>query len=83
MTRALAKELGGDNVLVNTVAPGFTMSDGVLANPVQLEQLQGVSAKAQILVRNQYPEDAVGAVVFFAGDDSAFITGLHWSSTAG
>src|SRR5205807_6030406 len=39
MTRSLAKELGGDNVLVNTVAPGFTMSDGVLANPVQLEQL--------------------------------------------
>jgi len=32
MTKALAKELGGDNILVNTVAPGFTMSDGVLAN---------------------------------------------------
>jgi NAD(P)-dependent dehydrogenase (short-subunit alcohol dehydrogenase family) len=75
MTRVLAKELGGDNVLVNTVAPGFTMSDGVLANPVQLEQLQEVSAKARVLVRNQYPEDIVGAVLFFASDDSSFITG--------
>jgi NAD(P)-dependent dehydrogenase (short-subunit alcohol dehydrogenase family) len=75
MTRALAKELGGDNVLVNTVAPGFTMSDGVLANPVQLEKLQDVSAKARVLVRDQYPEDIVGAVLFFAGDESAFITG--------
>jgi NAD(P)-dependent dehydrogenase (short-subunit alcohol dehydrogenase family) len=75
MTRALAKELGGDNVLVNTVAPGFTMSDGVLANPVQVEKLQEVSAKARALVRDQYPEDIVGAVVFFASDDSAFITG--------
>ena len=28
-TRALAKELGKDGVLVNCVAPGFTMSDGV------------------------------------------------------
>jgi NAD(P)-dependent dehydrogenase (short-subunit alcohol dehydrogenase family) len=75
MTRALAKELGGDGVLVNTVAPGFTMSDGVLSNPVQLEKLQEVSAKARVLVRDQYPEDIVGAVLFFAGDSSAFVTG--------
>ena len=32
-TRALAKELGKDNVLVNCVAPGFTMSEGVKQNP--------------------------------------------------
>jgi NAD(P)-dependent dehydrogenase (short-subunit alcohol dehydrogenase family) len=75
MTRALAKELGGDNVLVNTVAPGFTISDGVLANPVQLEQLREASAKARVLVRDQYPEDIVGAVLFFAGDESSFVTG--------
>jgi NAD(P)-dependent dehydrogenase (short-subunit alcohol dehydrogenase family) len=75
MTRALAKELGADNVLVNAVAPGFTMSDGVLANPVQLEKLQEVSAKARVLVRDQYPDDVVGAVVFFASEGSSFITG--------
>jgi NAD(P)-dependent dehydrogenase (short-subunit alcohol dehydrogenase family) len=74
MTRALAKELGGDNVLVNTIAPGFTLSDGVLDNPTQVEQLQDVSAKARVLVRDQYPEDIVGAVLFFAADESAFIT---------
>jgi NAD(P)-dependent dehydrogenase (short-subunit alcohol dehydrogenase family) len=75
MTRALAKELGGAGVLVNTIAPGFTMSDGVLANPVQLEKLRDVSVNARVLVRDQYPEDIVGAVVFFASDDSSFITG--------
>ena len=75
MTKALAKELGGDNILVNTVAPGFTMSDGVLANDVQIQQLQEVSAKARVLARDQYPEDIVGAVAFFAGDGAAFITG--------
>lgn len=75
MTRSLAKELGGDGVLVNTVAPGFTMSDGVLANPVQVEQLRDVSVKARVLARDQYPEDIVGAVVFFASDESSFITG--------
>jgi NAD(P)-dependent dehydrogenase (short-subunit alcohol dehydrogenase family) len=75
MTRGLAKELGGDNILVNTIAPGFTMSDGVMANPTQLEQLQDVSAKARVLVRDQYPEDIVGAVLFFSSDESSFITG--------
>jgi NAD(P)-dependent dehydrogenase (short-subunit alcohol dehydrogenase family) len=75
MTRGLAKELGRDNILVNTIAPGFTMSDGVMANPTQLEQLQDVSAKARVLVRDQYPEDIVGAVLFFASDESSFITG--------
>jgi NAD(P)-dependent dehydrogenase (short-subunit alcohol dehydrogenase family) len=75
MTKALARELGGDNILVNAVAPGFTMSDGVLANDVQLQQLQEVSAKARVLARDQYPEDIVGAVAFFAGDGAAFITG--------
>ncbi|MGI8715978.1 MAG: SDR family NAD(P)-dependent oxidoreductase [Solirubrobacteraceae bacterium] len=75
MTKALAKELGGHNILVNTVAPGFTMSDGVLANDIQIQQLQEASVKARVLVRDQYPEDIVGAVAFFAGDGASFITG--------
>ncbi len=75
LTRALAKEVGGAGVLVNTVAPGFTMSEGVLANPVQIEKLQEVSVKARVLQRDQVPEDIVGAVVFFCSPDSAFVTG--------
>ena len=38
-TRALAKELGGE-ILVNCVAPGFTMSDGVEEHPEVVEALQ-------------------------------------------
>jgi len=75
LTRALAKEVGGDGVLVNTVAPGFTMSDGVLANPVQVEKLQEVSVAARVIRRDQLPGDIVGAVVFLSGPESAFITG--------
>jgi NAD(P)-dependent dehydrogenase (short-subunit alcohol dehydrogenase family) len=74
-TRALAKELGGDEVLVNCVAPGFTMSQGVREHPEVVEALRDVSISARTLQRDQQPEDVVGAVVFLCGPGAAFITG--------
>jgi NAD(P)-dependent dehydrogenase (short-subunit alcohol dehydrogenase family) len=75
LTRALAKELGKDNVLVNCVAPGFTMSAGVEANPEVIEKLRDVSVAARTIQRDQLPEDVVGAVVFLCGPGADFITG--------
>ncbi len=75
ITKALAKELGGDGILVNGIAPGFTLSDGVMANPVQLEKLKEVSLQARVIQRDQVPSDLVGAAVYFASADSAFVTG--------
>jgi NAD(P)-dependent dehydrogenase (short-subunit alcohol dehydrogenase family) len=75
MTKAIAKEVGDAGILVNTVAPGFTMSDGVLANPVQVQKLQEISVKARVIQRDQFPSDVVGAIVFFCSDDSSFVTG--------
>ena len=74
-TRALAKEIGKDGVLVNCVAPGFTMSAGVEAHPEVVEKLRDVSVSARTLQRDQVPEDVVGAVVYFAGPGSSFVTG--------
>jgi NAD(P)-dependent dehydrogenase (short-subunit alcohol dehydrogenase family) len=42
---------------------------------VRIQALQEASAKARVLVRDQYPEDIVGAVAFFAGEGASFITG--------
>jgi NAD(P)-dependent dehydrogenase (short-subunit alcohol dehydrogenase family) len=75
LTRALAKELGGDEVLVNCVAPGFTMSEGVQQNPKVIEALRDASVSARTLKRDQVPADVVGAVVFLCGPGSTFITG--------
>ena len=74
-TRALAKELGKDKVLVNCVAPGFTMSAGVEAHPEVIEKLRDVSVAARTIQRDQVPADVVGAVVYFCGPGSDFVTG--------
>jgi NAD(P)-dependent dehydrogenase (short-subunit alcohol dehydrogenase family) len=75
LTRSLAKELGRDDILVNCVAPGFTMSDGVREHPEVIEALRDVSVSARTLQRDQEPEDVVGAVVFLCGPGATFVTG--------
>ena len=74
-TRALAKELGSEEVLVNCVAPGFTLSQGVEEHPEVVEALREVSVSARTLKRDQVPADVVGAVVFLCGPGATFITG--------
>jgi NAD(P)-dependent dehydrogenase (short-subunit alcohol dehydrogenase family) len=74
-TRALARELGKDEIHVNCVAPGFTMSDGVKAQPEVIEALQGVSVASRTIQRDQQPEDVVGAVVFLCTPAAGFVTG--------
>lgn len=75
LTRALATEMGAHQVLVNSVAPGFTLSDGVHANPTLVEGVKGPSLRGRVLARDMVPADLVGAIEFFAGAQSAFITG--------
>ena len=72
-TRTLARELGGDGICVNCVAPGSTLSE---ADPDEkVKSMRAGAAASRALKRVQTPEDVVGAVLFFASADSDFITG--------
>jgi 3-oxoacyl-[acyl-carrier protein] reductase len=72
-TRTLAMEVGKDNICVNCIAPGSTLSEEN-ADEALLKYRQA-AASTRALQRMQRPEDLVGAVAFFASADSDFITG--------
>jgi NAD(P)-dependent dehydrogenase (short-subunit alcohol dehydrogenase family) len=73
-TRALARELGG--IRVNTLAPGFTLSDTVLAeNPGHVRTARERAVASRSLKRDETPQDLLGALVFLASADSDFVTG--------
>jgi NAD(P)-dependent dehydrogenase (short-subunit alcohol dehydrogenase family) len=75
MTRSLARELGTDNITVNAVSPGYTLSEGNLANADFLAAHRQAAIAGRVLQRDAYPEDLVGAVAFLASDDAAFMSG--------
>ncbi|WP_281060737.1 SDR family oxidoreductase, partial [Mesorhizobium sp. M1A.F.Ca.IN.020.06.1.1] len=75
MTQVMARELGGDNIRANSVAPGFTLSDGVLGRKDPIEWQKQMNNNARSIKRDQMPEDIVGAVRFLCSPESAFITG--------
>jgi NAD(P)-dependent dehydrogenase (short-subunit alcohol dehydrogenase family) len=75
-TRALSRELGEHGIRVNTLSPGFTMSDTVMAeNPGHVATARDRIIAARALKRDEYPEDLLGALIFLASADSDFITG--------
>jgi NAD(P)-dependent dehydrogenase (short-subunit alcohol dehydrogenase family) len=75
MTKALARELGDDQILVNAVAPGFTVSDGVELNAEHTGAMRRNAPGSRILRREMVPGDITGAVRFLAGPLSGFMTG--------
>ena len=76
MTRALARELGEHGIRVNTLAPGFTLSDSVMSeNPGHVATARERAVQSRSLHRDEHPQDLLGALVFLASADSDFITG--------
>jgi NAD(P)-dependent dehydrogenase (short-subunit alcohol dehydrogenase family) len=76
MTRALSRELGEHGIRVNTLAPGFTLSDTVVAqNPGHVQTVRDRAVASRALHRDEHPQDLLGALIFLSSADSDFVTG--------
>lgn len=72
MTRALARELGGRGITVNTVAPGYMETELVAhMDPAKLKQI----VRRTPLGRPGTVGDIVGVVRFLLSDEAKFVTG--------
>jgi len=75
ITRAAARELGDHGIRVNCIAPGLTMSDGTRNNKSWTDAARAANVASRSLKRDAEPGDLVGALLFLASADSAFMTG--------
>ncbi len=75
LTRCLARELGGHNINVNAIAPGLTMSEGVLANPDMVGAPAEATKSSRAFKRAQTPDDLTGTLIYLCSSDSDFVTG--------
>jgi len=75
ITRTLAKEFGPRKIRVNSVNPGMIVTEGFIAGGFSEGDFRKMVESRTPLGRIGQPDDIGPAVVFFASDDSKWITG--------
>ena len=83
LTRLAAAELGRDRIRVNAICPGLILTNiftpGVprgFADMVKADMRQS-APEAQPIPKPGEPADIAAAALFFASDESEFVTGVH------
>ncbi|MCB1809572.1 MAG: SDR family oxidoreductase, partial [Candidatus Competibacteraceae bacterium] len=82
LTRALARDLGPKNIRVNSVLPGWIMTQRQIDLWLTPEGEQELMTR-QCLKRKLYPEDIAKVVLFFASDDSGACTNQNYIADGG
>jgi NAD(P)-dependent dehydrogenase (short-subunit alcohol dehydrogenase family) len=75
MTRSLSRELGQHGISVNTLTPGYILSETGLENAKHVEEERMPVRNSRAFKRDAYPEDLIGALLFLVSSDSDFVTG--------
>jgi 3-oxoacyl-[acyl-carrier protein] reductase len=75
LTRALARELGPENICVNTLTPDYIAFDRDYDNR-QPEMAPALAAQ-RAFAREQQPDDMVGTLLYLVGPGSDFVTGQN------
>jgi 3-oxoacyl-[acyl-carrier protein] reductase len=75
ITRSFARQVGDLGVRVNTLAPGGTASDTLMAAHDNDPSFFDRNVPLRSIKRWEQPEDLLGTIIFLASDDSAFLTG--------
>jgi 3-oxoacyl-[acyl-carrier protein] reductase len=75
ITGTLAKELGPRKIRVNSINPGMVITDGVVSAGFHESDFRKVLESQTPLGRIGQTDDIAPAAVFFASDDSKWITG--------
>ena len=74
MTRSMARELGEDNICVNTLSPGLTLVEATEYVPQSRHDLY-VNGRA--IQRQQHPQDLNGTAIYLLSDMASFVTGQN------
>ena len=72
LTKSVAKEFGSRNITCNAIAPGFIETDMTQDLPEEFREMVKKTAPAG---RLGTPTDIAPAVLFFASEEAAYITG--------
>jgi 3-oxoacyl-[acyl-carrier protein] reductase len=75
ITRTLAKELGPRKIRVNAINPGMVITEGVITGGFHESDFRTMLESQTPLGRVGHTDDIAPAAVFFASDDSKWITG--------
>ena len=75
ITRTLAKELGPRKIRVNSINPGMVITEGVVTGGFHESEFRTMLESQTPLGRVGQTDDIAPAAVFFASDDSKWITG--------
>jgi NAD(P)-dependent dehydrogenase (short-subunit alcohol dehydrogenase family) len=82
MSRSLARDVGKHGIRVNTLVPGWIMTERQLTHWVGEEQLKLIE-EAQSIAGPLYPADIARMALFLAADDSKMVTGQQFTVDGG